>query len=109
PYAIATSRTQRNRAALIELERVVGAACIADVAMASETVYIRIAAGEQPALAEAEKWLRTAFPHARANADRGPRVPISFWSWGTYANEVARSITVPVWTDIAHNYPRAVR
>lgn len=109
PYAIATSRTERSRGAVIDLERVVGGACVASVVVASETIYVRIASAEQPILADAEKWLRECFEPLNSEDVDGRRVPVSFWSYGTYANEVSRSISVPAWDEIAENYPRAVR
>jgi hypothetical protein len=108
PYAVATARSEGSRSALLDLERVVDEPCIARVALSSETVYVRIAAAEQPAVADAERWLRSTFQPIDHSAD-APRVPVSFWSYGNYSCEVARSITVPVWDEIAANYPRAVR
>jgi hypothetical protein len=108
PYALGTCRAERSRAAVLDLERVVGERCLANVKLASETLLVRIAAAEQPVLKEAEAWLRGCFAAAAQTNDE-PRIPVSFWSYGTYASEVARSIVVPVWHEIAENYPRAVR
>ena len=110
PYALATSRTDRSRGAVLDLERVVGHPCLASVVLAREMVWVRMAATEQPALAEAEAWLRGCFAPPRTDEDdETHRVPVSFWSYGSYANEASRGIGVPVWAEIAGNYPRAVR
>src|SRR5205823_1651978 len=61
------------------------------------------------ALGEAEKWLRGCFEPAIAKDEGERRVPVSFWSYGTYANEISRSISAPVWEQIAENYPQSVR
>jgi hypothetical protein len=109
PYAIATSRTHSARGAVLDLAHVVGDACLAAVLLVRETVRVRIAAAEQPVAAEAERWLRACFEPAEAPDPAAPRVPVSFWSYGSYASEVSRSISVPVWEEIGFNYPRGVR
>jgi hypothetical protein len=109
PYALATSRTDRSRGTVLDLDRVVGAACVASVVLAREMVWVRIAAAELPALTEAEEWLRAAFEPAASTDPDDHRVPVSFWSYGSYAAEVSRTIGVPVWEEVAGNYPAAVR
>ena len=109
PYAVATSSNKESRSAVVDLERVVGRPCLALVGVAREKVWLWIASSEQPALADAEAWLREGFPPARAENDRERRVPVSFWSYGSYANEASRSISVPSWWEIRDNYPAAVR
>jgi hypothetical protein len=109
PYALATSRNESGRSAVLDLERVVGGPCIAKVGLHSETLYARVAAAEQPALADAERWLRATFTPMDRDDESAPRVPVSFWSYGSCAGEIARSISVPIWDQIAGNYPRRVR
>lgn len=107
PYALATSRTESARVAVIDLERVVGTPCLTMVMLKSETVWVRVAAAELPAVVEAEKWLRGCFAPAVDEVEGRPRVSVTFWACGGYP--ASRSIAVPVWEEIAHNYPRAVR
>ena len=109
PYAVATARSQSGPSAVLDLERVVGAGCLASVKLSRETALVRIAAAELPVLSEAEQWLRASLPAAEPVEDGPPRVAVSFWSYGSYANRVSRSISVPVWGEIAGNYPRVVR
>jgi hypothetical protein len=109
PYSTATARTQSRSCAVLDLERVVGDACLATVDLKRETVWVRIATAEQPAAAEAERWLRGCFEPDIVKEDEPPRVPVSFWSYGGCGTQVTRSIAVPVWSDIAGNYPRTVR
>ena len=108
-YAVATSRSERLRAAVLDLERVVGLPCVVDVALAGETLHVRIAAADQPVLRDAEAWLRGCLPPPSEPDQDDPRVAVTFWSLGAWANDVYRSISVPVWSDIADHYPRRVR
>jgi hypothetical protein len=108
-YAVATSVGADARSALVDLDRVVGRPALALVTVSRDKVWLSIASSEQPALAEAEAWLREGFPPARAQNGRERRVPVSFWSYGSFAQEASRSISVPSWWEIRDNYPAAVR
>jgi hypothetical protein len=107
PYAVATSRTERARGAVLDLERVLGVPCLATAVLASETLYVRIAAAEQQALREAEEWLRGCVEPVSARTAVERRLPVEFWTSAGYS--VSRGIAVPAWDEIAANYPRAVR
>jgi hypothetical protein len=96
PYALSTSRTERTRSAVLELERVLGEPCLVTVALSRETIWARIASAEQPALAEAETWLRACFAPESSNDPSERQVSVSFWSYGTYANGLAEHLRPPL-------------
>jgi hypothetical protein len=107
-HAVSTSRFHRYETALLELATLFGSDCLAYVWRGRGEVSVRVAARDLPAVAEAETWLRTAFPQRETTAERS--VPVTFWSVsGRGGHSWSRSVDVPAWIGIARNYPSLVR
>ena len=107
PHALATTRSQRSRSALLDVSSLFGEDAFAFVRLRDGGAQVRIAAAELHRLPEIEAWLRDCLPVA-VSKDR--QVPVTFWSYGTYgASSISRSIGVPAWEEIRDNYPEAVR
>jgi anti-sigma factor RsiW len=64
------------------------------------------AADRVEALADAEAWLRDLYPETLSEAQR---VPVSFWANGGRIRRSTRTLEVPAWSEVAGNYPAAVR
>jgi hypothetical protein len=108
PYAIATGRDAQTHIALLDLEPLVGADCLAYLWLSLGTLYGHIAAHELPVVAQVDEWVTSSFPRAEPTEDQA--VPLTFWSEASYgAHSVMRSITVSPWDDISANYPSQVR
>jgi len=103
PHAVTSFRSDGTHSVLLEL----GDGVLAVVTVGYGRVTARIAANEPAVLAEAEAWLRGAFP-AAVSADS--TVAVSFWSYGNCGGtQITRSIRVPSWHEIEANYPASVR
>lgn len=106
-HALATSDGTRSDGALLELEPELGSPCLVYVNVRSGVLAGRAAARERGVLAEAEAWLRRAFPESTPTA--GMRVPVTFWSAsGSGGDWHVRTLEVPSWADVAGNYPAGV-
>lgn len=101
--ALATTRTESGERAFVDL----GGALLC-VTFRRGSVAGIAAAHDLHELDRAETWLRERVPAvARTDAQR---VSIEFWTQGRGGPySVHRTIDVPSWSEIASNYPRAVR
>jgi hypothetical protein len=103
PHAVASTRSHHRQSALLEL----GDGVLACVELGRGAIAISLAGADAAVLAEAEQWLRTAFPATQSADDT---VGVTFWTYGSYgATSTSRSIRVPAWSAIERNYPPAVR
>jgi hypothetical protein len=106
-YALQTFRDRAEKAAVLDLTPVVNATCLAHVSLRHETIYTSVAAQRIEALAAAEAWLRDLY--AETSSESEQRVPVSFWASGKRVHRSTRTLGVPTWREIRHNYPRSVR
>ena len=104
---LATSSTERYENALFDLDPVVGGGCLLYVFLSGSRVFGRGAATEPGALERAEAWLRERLPEVEPTEDQ--EVPIEFWTGSQCPASTMRLIEVPSWSDVASNYPRALR
>jgi ATPase family associated with various cellular activities (AAA) len=105
--AIRSGRGEGVRTALLDLGNELGAEAWAYLSIGAGGVSVWIGAAEQSLLDAGRDWVRARLPEA---GPQGSSVPIAFWSLGSYgASRLTRTLEVPPWTEIAGNYPRAVR
>jgi hypothetical protein len=107
PHALMTFRDRTERAALLDLTSVVNDQCLAHVSTEYETIYVRVAARHARSLEDAEAWLRTVYPETQPGVDH--RVPVVFWAQNAGGRHTTRTLHLPAWQDVEHNYPAAVR
>lgn len=105
--ALATYRDRTERCALLDFTDVVGGTCIAHVSLEHERAHVRLAAEQAELLADAEAWLRERYPEASPEEEQ--RVHVSFWSAREKPRPSVRTLRVPSWDDVSHNYPSGTR
>lgn len=105
--AIATFRDRTERCALLDLTDELTGTCLAHISLEHERAFVRLAAEEADVVADAEAWLRERYPEASPEEER--RVHVAFWSDGTKRRASVRTLRVPAWEDVKHNYPGATR
>jgi ATPase family associated with various cellular activities (AAA) len=106
--ALSTLRDRSERAALLDIGGEVGGECLVHLSLSRGRVYVYAAARSLETLKAAKEWLRERYPVlAPAEAQQAS---VTFWSWGgRQPNQAARQIDVPTWSEVASNYPAAVR
>lgn len=105
--AVHTSRGRGTASCALRLDDLVGGPCWAYAYLCDGVAFVRVAANELEHLGAAEAWLRRSLPPSQPTDDQ--RVPVSFWSWGHGACVLSRTLDVPTWEQIEHNYPSPVR
>jgi hypothetical protein len=107
PHALMTFRDHTEKTALFDLTAVVNDACLAHVCLVHETIYLRVASQHAETLAEAEAWVRELYPETQP--EREQRVAVSFWAHSDRNRRSTRTLEVPAWHEVQHNYPNRVR
>jgi hypothetical protein len=107
PHALMTFRDHTEKTALLDLTAVVNDTCLAHVCLEHETIYLRVAAQHAEMLAEAEAWVRELYPETQP--EREQRVAVSFWAHSDRNRRSTRTLEVPAWPEVRHNYPSRVR
>jgi hypothetical protein len=105
-HALTTLRDRTERAAVLDLDPVIGFDCLVHVSLERGRAYFRAAARSVDALAAAKAWVRERYPVVVTDEKR--QVTVTFWTQGSPARQVARGIDVPAWPEIADNYPARV-
>ncbi|HEV7640259.1 MAG TPA: AAA family ATPase [Gaiellaceae bacterium] len=107
PHALMTFRDHTEKTALLDLAAVVNDTCLAHVCLQHETMYLHVAAQYAETLAEAEAWVRELY--AETQPEREQRVAVSFWAHSDHTRRSTRTLEVPAWREVRHNYPSRVR
>lgn len=104
PELLATAYYDYNRS-FEALAAVEGA--LAHIIRQGDTVTLRLAASDPAALDRAETRLRAELPEP----PKGQAVPIAFSHWGRHGSvaTTTRTLSVPCFDDIGHNYASSVR
>jgi hypothetical protein len=105
-HALTTLRDSTERAALLDLESELGAACLAHLSLIRGRAYLRVAAASVDTLAAARSWFQERY--SVAQSPQRQRVYVSFWTNDRHARCSSRSIDVPSWEEIGDNYPSEV-
>ncbi len=104
--ALYSLRDRSERAVVVELSDEVGGECLVHVSLERGRAYVRTAARSVDTLASAKAWLQERYPIAQPEEKQ--EVRMSFWAHDRRAERTSRSIAVPMWSEIADNYPAAV-
>lgn len=105
-HSLSTLRDSTERAAVLDLSGELGVECFAHLALQRGRAYLRVAARSVDALASARTWLEERYPVFQEE-DR-QRIRVSFWTCDRHVRPTTRTIDVPAWEEIAHNYPESV-
>jgi ATPase family associated with various cellular activities (AAA) len=105
PYAIATARWRFGGGALLDLGRLFGDPCVALIEIRRGWLDLDAAAAEHAVLADVEAWVLEALPRATPGEHT---INVRFSSKDARAS-ASRRLAVPAWTELADNYPAAVR
>jgi Domain of unknown function (DUF5925)/ATPase family associated with various cellular activities (AAA) len=110
PGAMATSRWRHGESVLLDLTDDLGAPCLAYVCLWAGRVSYRAGAWEREAARAVEPLLRAALPSFVApETEEDPHVPVGFWTSDPRQGLTTREMKMPIWDDIAPNYPATVR
>jgi ATPase family associated with various cellular activities (AAA) len=105
---LASATAGRWRSVVLDLQHVVGAECVARIAMSRGDVWTRVAVRDRATLAVAKDWLRGLLPETAPTEDE--EIPVRFWTRsGGEGTAISRDLRVRDWPSIRDDYPSAVR